>query len=59
MNTDRNSQVCMGQIPGIERPVSRLFFGTASPPVSSDEPAASELLDSIDSKVQMMRLEGN
>ena len=47
MNTDRNSQVCMGQIPGIERPVSRLFFGTASPPVSSDEPAASELLDSI------------
>ena len=47
MNTDLNRQACMGQIPGLERPVSRIFFGTASAPVSTDEPEASVLLDSV------------
>lgn len=47
MDTDMNRQVCMGQIPGLGRPVSRVFFGTARAPVSTDEPEASELLDSV------------
>ena len=38
-------KVCTGQIPGLEKPVSRLFFGTANPPVSTDEDAAADLLD--------------
>ena len=47
MNTTVNGQVCMGQIPGLQRPVSRIFFGTANPPISTDEAAASDLLDSV------------
>ena len=35
------------RITGLELPVSRLFFGTAIPPVSTDEPAAPDLLDSV------------
>lgn len=38
-------QVPTGQIPGLEKPVPRLFFGTANPPVSTDEDAAANLLD--------------
>ena len=37
----------MGIIPGLENPVSRLFFGTATPPVMTDEASAPELLDSV------------
>jgi aryl-alcohol dehydrogenase-like predicted oxidoreductase len=37
----------MGTIPGLDRPVSRLFFGTANPPLSTDEPSAPDLLDKI------------
>ncbi|MBR2824596.1 MAG: aldo/keto reductase [Clostridia bacterium] len=36
-----------GTIPGLNRPVSRIFFGTAIPPVMTDEPGAPELLDSV------------
>ncbi len=36
-----------GRIPGLEQPVSRLFFGTANPPVSTDHASASNLLDRI------------
>lgn len=42
-----SEQICMGQIPGLKRPVSRIFFGTANPPVSTDEAAAFDLLDSV------------
>ena len=35
------------RIAGLDLPVSRIFFGTAIPPVSTDEPAAPELLDSV------------
>ena len=37
----------VGIIPGLENPVSRLFFGTATPPVMTDEASAPELLDSV------------
>ncbi len=47
MNTAVNGQVCMGQISGLQRPVSRIFFGTANPAISRDEDAASDLLDSV------------
>lgn len=47
MNTAGKGQVCMGRIPGLERPVSRIFFGTANPPISTDEDAAADLLDSV------------
>ena len=38
-------EIRTGTIPGLERPVSRLFFGTAIPPVLTGEPGAEELLD--------------
>ena len=41
------SELLTGRIAGLELPVSRLFFGTAIPPVSTDEPAAPDLLDSV------------
>jgi aryl-alcohol dehydrogenase-like predicted oxidoreductase len=41
------SDLLTGRIAGLELPVSRLFFGTAIPPVSTDEPAAPDLLDSV------------
>ena len=48
MNTAVNGQVCMGQIPGLQRPVSRIFFGTANPTISrGEDTAASDLLDSV------------
>ena len=37
----------MGTISGLAQPVSRLFFGTAAPPVMTDEECASDLLDSV------------
>lgn len=37
----------IGKIPGIDLPVSRIFFGTANPPISTDETSAYELLDSV------------
>ena len=45
MNTNQTPP--MGTIPGLDRPVSRLFFGTANPPLSTDEPSAPDLLDKI------------
>lgn len=47
MNGDEEVKVCMGRVPGLDRPLSRLFFGTASPPVSTCEGAAPELLDKV------------
>ena len=47
MNMERLEQVPMGTIEGLERPVSRLFFGTANPPISTDDGAAAALLDSV------------
>ena len=41
------NQIRTGKIPGLEMPVSRLFFGTAIPPLSTDEAGAEELLDSV------------
>lgn len=41
------NKVVTGQIPGLDLPVSRLFFGTAVAPVMTDEPAAPALLDSV------------
>lgn len=41
------SELLTGRIVGLELPVSRLFFGTVIPPVSTDEPAAPDLLDSV------------
>ena len=38
---------CIGEITGLNQPVSRLFFGTAIPPVTTDEPGAMSLLDSV------------
>ena len=35
------------QIGGLNHPVSRLFFGTASAPVSTDKDTAPELLDRV------------
>ena len=46
MITELHPQVCTGRIPGIGMPVSRIFFGTANPPISTDEDAAGDLLDS-------------
>ena len=40
-------QVGTGQIPGLNKRVSRLFFGTANPPISTDDAAAFALLDSV------------
>ena len=40
-------EVPSGRIPGLELPVSRIFFGTAMPPVMTDEEAALPLLDSV------------
>ena len=40
-------EIRTGTIPGLERPVSRLFFGTAIPPVLTGEPGAEELLDDV------------
>ena len=40
-------KMCMGTIPGLAQPVSRLFFGTAAPPIMTDEATASDLLDSV------------
>ena len=45
--TEANGTAVTGWIPGLETPVSRLFFGTAAAPVSTDEPAAGELLDTV------------
>lgn len=36
-----------GQIPGLPFPVSRIFFGTAMPPILTDETEALSLLDSV------------
>ena len=36
-----------GIIQGIDRPVSRIFFGTATPPVMTDEDGAEALLDRV------------
>ena len=47
MNTRENRKVPTGLIPGIKAPVSRIFFGTANPPVSTDEPEACRLLDRV------------
>lgn len=47
MNTTVNEQISMGRIPGLEAPVSRIFFGTAHPPVNTDEETAADLLDSV------------
>lgn len=47
MDMVRLEQVATGRIDGLERPVTRLFFGTANPPISTDDGAAPELLDSI------------
>jgi aryl-alcohol dehydrogenase-like predicted oxidoreductase len=41
------NELLTARIAELDRPVSRLFFGTAIPPVSTDEPAAPELLDSV------------
>ena len=38
---------CVGKIAGLNQPVSRLFFGTAIPPVMADEPGTMDLLDSV------------
>jgi len=43
----KDTPIRMGSIPGLDQPVSRIFFGTASPPVSTDEGAAPDLLDSV------------
>lgn len=37
----------MGNIPGLMETASRIFFGTANPPVSTDEETAYDLLDSV------------
>ena len=47
MDVERLEQVPMGTIEGLERPVPRLFFGTANPPISTDDGAAAALLDSV------------
>ena len=36
-----------GRIPGIDQPVSRIFFGTANPPVVTGDDTAFALLDSV------------
>ena len=35
----------VGLIPGLSRPVSRLFFGTAMPALMKDTPEGEEILD--------------
>ena len=47
MSTENNMQFFMRRIPGLENQVSRLFFGTANPPVSTDGESAYELLDGV------------
>jgi len=47
MYGDEEVKVCTGRVPGLDRPLSRLFFGTASPPVSTCDGAALELLDEV------------
>lgn len=37
----------MGNIPSLMKTASRIFFGTANPPVSTDEKTAYNLLDSV------------
>lgn len=37
----------MGNFPGLNKSVPRIFFGTASPPVSTDEDSAFDILDSV------------
>lgn len=37
----------MGNIPGLMKIASRIFFGTANPPVSTDEETAYDLLDRV------------
>ena len=44
---EANEMINTGQIPGLDRPVSHIFFGTANPPVSTDEYAAAGLFDRI------------
>lgn len=41
------STMTMGTIPGLELPVSRIFFGTAIPPVLTGEARSLELLDRV------------
>jgi len=45
MAEESDCMVQTGIIPGLEKPVSRIFFGTANPPVSTDESPADELMD--------------
>lgn len=45
--TSEDRGVPMARIPGLDKPVSRLFFGTANPPLSTDDDAAAGLLDRI------------
>ena len=40
-------EIRTGIIPGLKQPVSRVFFGTAIPPVLTDGPGAPDLLDSV------------
>ena len=47
MGTETGAQVPYGSVPGLDRRVSRIFFGTANPPISTGEEAASELLDRV------------
>ena len=47
MDMERHEQVATGRIDGIARPVPRLFFGTANPPIFTDDGSAPELLDSV------------
>ena len=37
----------MGNVPGLTKTVSRIFFGTANPPVSTGDITAYDLLDSV------------
>ncbi len=46
MNEDRETKVRQAWIAGLNKPVSRIFFGTANPPISTgEEESAYELLD--------------
>ena len=47
MDQQISSGIRTGTIPGLSRPVSRLFFGTAIPPVSTGEDRAADLLDRV------------
>ena len=47
VTADRNGETRTGRIPGIGIPVSRVFFGTAGRPVSTDGAEAPDLLDGV------------